>query len=119
MNDTDPEAESPFNQCLRWKNDSSHWMNASMAACSCCWLCTAEAKADGAIEPVNAVPRITGNSEDTIEAGTPPEVRAPATDEVSSGGLSRLCVGVVEVVASIEDTEPRVPVRFGMDELVD
>ncbi len=90
-----------------------------MAACSCCWLCTAEAKADGAIEPVNAVPRITGNSEDTIEAGTPPEVRAPATDEVSSGGLSRLCVGVVEVVASIEDTEPRVPVRFGMDELVD
>lgn len=90
-------------------------MNASMAACSCCWLWSADAEAVGAIELVNAVPRITGNSEDTIEAGTPPEVRAPTTDEVSSGGLSRLCVGGGEVVAS---TELKVLVRFGMDTLL-
>lgn len=87
-----------------------------MAACSCCWLWSADAEAVGAIELANAVPRITGNSEDTTEAGTPPEVRAPATDEVSSGGLSRLCVGVGGVVAS---TELRVLVRFGMDKVVD
>lgn len=90
-----------------------------MAACSCCWLCTADTEADGAIEPVDAVPRITGKSEDTIEGGTPPEVRAPATDEVSSGGLSRLCVGMSEVAVSTEDTEARLLVRFGIDVLVD
>lgn len=78
-----------------------------MAACSCCWLLTADAEADGGIDFVEAVPMMTGNSEDTTEAGTPPEVRAPATDEVSSDGLRRLGVGAGDVVATIEDSELR------------
>ena len=82
-------------------------MKASMAACSCCWLWAAEAKADVGIELVEAVPMMTGNSEDTIGAGTPPEVKAPAIDELSSGGLRRLGVGAGEVVATTDDSKLR------------
>ena len=76
-----------------------------MAACSCCWLFIADADAEGGIVPVEPVPMMIGTSEETTEPGTPPEVRAPTTEDVSSDGLRRLGVGGGVVVASINDSD--------------
>ena len=46
---------------------------------------------------------MTDTKEDAIEAGTPPEVSAAETEEVSSGGLSRLEVGGGFVVAAASE----------------
>ena len=46
-----------------------------------------------------------GTKEDAIEAGTPPNVNAAETEDVSSGGLSRLEVGGGVVVATASDCD--------------
>ena len=73
-----------------------------MAACfaSCCKV--AEAEAEGAIDvDAGAEPTMIGTIEDTTEPGTPADVNAADTEDVSSGGLKRLGVdeGVVIAVA--------------------
>ena len=90
-----------------------------MAACFCCWLGAAEAEADGGIELVEAVPMMTGNSDETTEAGTPPELKAPATDEVSSDGLNKLGVGITDVVIPVDDPTLRMLVASTEDGTAD
>ena len=73
-----------------------------MAACfaSCCKV--AEAEAEGAIDiDAGAEPTMIGTIEDTTEPGTPADVNAADTEDVSSGGLKRLGVdeGVVAAIA--------------------
>ena len=64
----------------------------------------ANAEADGDNE-VDAgwEPTITETKEDATEAGTPPEVKAAETEDVSSGGLSKLEVGGGVVVATASE----------------
>ena len=75
-------------------------MKASMAArfASCCKIAIAEA--EGAIDvDAGAEPTMIGTNEDTIEPGTPADVNAADTEEVSSGGLRRL--SVADAVAAL------------------
>ena len=62
---------------------------------------------------------MTGNSDETTEAGTPPELKAPATDEVSSDGLSRLGVGVRDVVISFDRSTLKMLVAWTEDGVTD
>lgn len=81
-------------------------MKASMAACSASWLNIAVAAAEAGIE-VDAgwEPTMIETSDDAIEAGTPPDVNAADTEDVSSGGLRKLDVGEVVVVELAAVTE--------------
>ena len=75
-------------------------MKASMAACfaSCCKL--ADEEANGAIDvDAGAEPTMTVTNEDTIEPGTPADVKAAYTEDVSSGGFKVL--GVDDVVLEL------------------
>ena len=87
----------------RPRKSSSHLMNASIAACFCSCPLTADAEADGATEPVAAVPTIAGTTAVTTADGTPLDVKAATTEEDNADGPSRLGVGGGDVEASTSD----------------
>lgn len=69
----------------KWKKLRNHWMNATIAACSCCCsVSVAVEEADGIPMVSGGLPMMMGANEDATDDGTPPEVNTPTMDELSS-----------------------------------
>ncbi len=92
----------------RLKKFSSHWIKALIAACcaSSPVVVVLVADAVARVELVGSVvtlPTTMGTREETTDWGTPPELRALETEELSWGGFWTDRVGGGWVVASTED----------------
>ena len=60
---------------------------------------------------------MTGTSEETTEAGTPAAVNAAETEDVSSGGLTRLAIGKGTVEATSWDFDSIIPVTSRVESM--